>query len=158
MRKPEEKRFLNPGTVTAHMPDNSRHISAWPERGGVVEEKKFNKLVTSDKRIWKWSEKEGMSERRRREMPSDRRSSGKQKRLHTLLRLICPRVLSTAGSVSVTPFPPSLPVSLLPPHLPPSPAPFLPLPPLHCLLRTPLSGQGWRQGARWCWGAGDGGW
>lgn len=60
-------------------------------------------------------------------MPPDRRSSGKQKRLHTLLSLICLMVLSTAGSVSVTPFPPSL---SLPPcrpcsfHLiPPSPTP-----------------------------------
>ncbi|KAE8286871.1 hypothetical protein D5F01_LYC14826 [Larimichthys crocea] len=50
-----------------------------------------------------------MSERRRREMPPDRRSSGKQKRLHTLFCLICLRVLSTTGSVSVTPFPPSQP-------------------------------------------------
>lgn len=40
-------------------------------------------------------------------MPPDRRNSGKQKRLHTLLCLICLRVLSTAGSVSVTPLPPS---------------------------------------------------
>lgn len=45
---------------------------------------------------------------RRREMPPDRRRTGKQKRLHTLLRLICLRGLSTAGSVSVTPFPPLL--------------------------------------------------
>lgn len=41
-------------------------------------------------------------------MPPDRRRTGKQKRLHTLLRLICLRGLSTAGSVSVTPFPPLL--------------------------------------------------
>ena len=42
------------------------------------------------------------------------------KRGSTLCCLICLRVLSTAGSVSVTPFPPSLPpcwpTALLPPH------------------------------------------
>lgn len=62
-------------------------------------------------------------------MPPDRRSSGKQKRLHTLLSLICLRVLSTTGSVSVTPFPPSLPprrpcsFHLIPPSPPPTPTP-----------------------------------
>lgn len=61
----------------------------------------------------------------RRKMPPDRRSSGKQKRLHTLLSLICVRVLSSAGSVSVTPSLPPRPLSF---HLiPPSPTP----PPTH---------------------------
>lgn len=63
-------------------------------------------------------------------MPPDRRSSGKQKRLHTLLCLICLRVLSSVGSVSVTPFPPSLPPCPLSFHLiPPSPARSTPAPP-----------------------------
>lgn len=60
-------------------------------------------------------------------MPPDRRRTGKQKRLHTLLRLICLRGLSTAGSVSVTPFPPPPLLaahpsisSFSPPSLPPS--------------------------------------
>ena len=70
---------------------------------------RFNKLVTC-------GERKRECQRRRGEMPPDRRSSGKQKRLHTLLRLICLRVLSTAGSVSVTPFPPSLLAALPPPH------------------------------------------
>lgn len=65
---------------------------------------------------------------KKKEMPPDRRSSGKQKWLHTLLLLICLRVLSTAGCVSVTPFPPSLPpcwllyLHLIPPSPPPSAA------------------------------------
>lgn len=63
-------------------------------------------------------------------MPPDRRRTGKQKRLHTLLRLICLRGLSTAGSVSVTPFPPlpSLPL------IPPSPASAPPPPPYNSVL------------------------
>lgn len=74
---------------------------------------RFNKLVTSERKV---DRKKGECQRRRREMPPDRRSSGKQKRLHTLLCLICLRVLSTAGSVSVTPFPPSPLAALPPPH------------------------------------------
>lgn len=73
------------------------------------------KLVTSGGE--KSGEKERECQRRRREMPPDRRSSGKQRRLRTLLCLICQGVLSTAGSVSVTPFPPSTSTSSL--HLPP---------------------------------------
>lgn len=34
MRKLGEKRCLNPGTVVAHMPDNSRDVSVCTERGG----------------------------------------------------------------------------------------------------------------------------
>lgn len=76
-------------------------------------------------------------QRRSGEMPPDRRSSGKQRRLHALLRLICLRVLSTTGSVSLTLFPPCWPLYL---HLiPPSP-PQPPPPPPFC--RTPLSGEG----------------
>lgn len=65
-------------------------------------------------------------------MPPDRRSGGKQKRLHILLCLICLRVLSTSGSVSVTPFPPSLPCRPFSFHLiPPSPAHSVQHPHLH---------------------------
>lgn len=109
MRKPEEKRCLNPGTVVAHMPDNSRNISVCTKRGGAVEEKSLTNWFRPEREKKKDVERERECQRRRREMPPDRRSSGKQKRLHTLLCLICLRVLSTAGSVSVTPFPPSLP-------------------------------------------------
>lgn len=71
-----------------------------------------NWLLPKEKSGWrKWE-----CQRRRREMPPDRRSSGKQKRLHTQLRLICLRVLSTSGSVSVTPIPPSPLAALPPPH------------------------------------------
>lgn len=69
-------------------------------------------------------------QRRSGEMPADRRSSGKQKRLHALLPLICLRVLSTAGSVSLTlpPPPPCWPLYLhLIPPSPPQPPPLLPL-------------------------------
>lgn len=83
-------------------------------RGGGGAGEKFNKLVTSEKKGVESVEKRGNV--REEEKPPDRRSSGKQKRLHTLLCLICLRVLSTTGSVSVTPFPPSLPAALFPPH------------------------------------------
>lgn len=81
-------------------------------------------------------------------MPPDRRSSGKQRRLHTLLCLICLRVLSTAGSVSVTPLPPfqhgrSPSTSSLHLHVPPSPPSNQPS---TACGGPPLSGQGWRQG------------
>jgi len=123
-------------------------------RRGLAEEKSLTHWVASERKKKKWTEKERLSERRRREKPPDRRSSGKQKRLHTLLCLICLRVLSTTGSVSVTPFAPSLPPcrSLSFHLIPPSPSPpllpplFLPLPPLCCLPRTPLSGPGLTSG------------
>lgn len=89
-------------------------------------------------------------------MPPDRRSSGKQKRLHTLLRLICLRVLSTTGSVSVTPFPPCRPLSLhlIPPHLqshppPPTPTPYC------CFAADPvIRARADVRGAHSCWGGG----
>lgn len=74
-----------------------------------MEENSLINWLRLKKRIESGQKKRRMSERRRREMPPDRRSSGKQKRLHTLFCLICLRVLSTTGSVSVTPFPPSQP-------------------------------------------------
>lgn len=72
---------------------------------------------------------------RRREMPPDRRRTGKQKRLHTLLRLICLRGLSTAGFVSVTPFPPLPSLPLIPPSPASAPPPPLQLCTASCGLR-----------------------
>lgn len=90
-------------------------------------------------------------------MPPDRRSSGKQKRLHALLHLICPRVLSTAGSVSLTLVPPCWPLylHLIPPSLPQAPAPpsFCRLPDADPVIRRGLTSGG-PAGAR----SGMGGW
>lgn len=134
MRKQEEKRCLNSGDVIAHEADNSRNISVWTERGGVEGERNWINCVNlKRKKREKLTLREKERGRMRRKMPPDRRSSGKQKRLHTLLGLISLRVLSNAGSVSVTPFPPSSPPSTpsrpFSFHLiPPSPPPHLPTP------------------------------
>lgn len=110
-----------------------------PIRGGLFLEgrrrrgaKQIEKRSTERKREY---------QRRSGEMPPDRRSSGKQKRLHALLHLICPGVLSTAGSVSLTLGPPCWPLylHLIPPSLPQAPPPLLSA---ARLTRTPLSGEG----------------
>lgn len=128
--------------------DNSRNLFVWTERGGMMCERS---LINWVRKKGKKEEVEGESRNRatlRRRMPPDRRSSGKQKRLHTLLCLICLRVLSTVGSVSVTPLPPfqhgrSPSTSSLHLHVPPS-APSNQ--PSTACCGPPLSGQGWRQG------------
>lgn len=94
----------------------------------------------------------GIFQRRSGEMPPDRRSSGKQKRLHTLLPLICLRVLSTAGSVSLTLLPPCWPLYLhLIPPAPPQPPPFCRLLDADPVIRRELTSGGPA-------GAGSGSW
>lgn len=88
-------------------------------------------------------------------MPPDRRGRGKQKRLCALLRLICLRVLSTAGSVSLTLFPPCWPLylHLIPPSPPQPPPPFCRLLDADPVIRRGLTSGG-PAGAR----SGGGGW
>lgn len=92
-------------------------------------------------------------QRRSGEVPADRRSSGKQKRLHALLPLICLRGLST-GSVSLTlpPLPAGHFTSTSSLHLHPPP----PLLPLAC--RGPCyQARADVRGAHWGRGRGGGG-